>query len=147
MSYFLLLLGIFAGSLLPLQGGINSKLAKSLQSPFQSAFISFLVGTFALAVLLAFTPHRFPSFSNLKGVPFYYFAGGLLGTVYVSSSIILIPKIGAASLVFALLAGQMLSSLLIDQFGLFGLPVKPVTLTKTIGIILIFTGVWLLNKS
>lgn len=146
MSYLLIFSAIVAGSILPIQGGINSKLAKLLGNPFQSAFIAFFTGTLLLALILVFSSSQFPSFNSLKKIPLFYFISGILGIIYLSSSIILIPKLGTTSLFTSILAGQLISSLLIDQFGLLGLAARSVSLPRILGISLIFFGVLLVNK-
>ena len=48
----LLLLAILVGIALPVQAGVNAQLRISLGHPLVAAFVSFLVGTLALGLLL-----------------------------------------------------------------------------------------------
>ena len=53
MQYLLLALALTAGMFMPIQAGINSKLAGAVDGAIQAAFVSFLVGSLALAAILA----------------------------------------------------------------------------------------------
>nr|WP_245449186.1 DMT family transporter [Ensifer sp. NM-2] len=52
----------------------------------------------------------------------------------------LAPKLGAASFIVAVIAGQMAVSVVIDHFGLMGFPEKPVSLARLVGVALIIGG-------
>lgn len=77
----------------------------------------------------------------LAGAPWWAWAGGFLGAFFVTSSIILTPRLGAANTVSSILAGQIFASILLDHFGLLNLPVHAVTLPKIVGAVLVMIGV------
>ncbi|WP_302062099.1 DMT family transporter [Agrobacterium salinitolerans] len=66
--------------------------------------------------------------------------GGIVGVVYITGALLLAPKLGAASFTMAVIAEQMLASLIIDQWGLVGLRQKPVSSSRVAGLGLIFLG-------
>ena len=49
-----LLLGLFVGSLLPIQTAFNSKMRDIVQSPFLASLFSFAIGTLFLALIAIF---------------------------------------------------------------------------------------------
>jgi bacterial/archaeal transporter family-2 protein len=55
------------------------------------------------------------------------------------------PRLGTAPLVALLVAGQMLASLLFDQFGLFGLAQYPANLSRLLGAVFLVAGVVLIR--
>jgi transporter family-2 protein len=71
--------------------------------------------------------------------------GGFWGAVYIAVSIILVPRLGAATFVALLVAGQLLSSLVFDHYGLFGVPQHPADLTRIAGAVLLLAGVILIR--
>ena len=78
--------------------------------------------------------------------PWYVWMGGLLGAIYVSCVIFVNQQQGVA-LTFALVvAGQIFISLLIDHFGLFGSFVRPLSIPKIIGALMIIAGLVLIKK-
>ena len=138
-----LLLSAFAGILVAMQPPINSKLGAAVGT-FAAATISFLVGTvvlFAVAVLSGGT-----HLGGLRGVPWWYFVGGLIGAVFVASSLVTVRTLGAGGVVAATIAGQLTGAAVIDQFGLLGLSKTPLSATRVVGIALLAVGVFLVVR-
>ena len=73
--------------------------------------------------------------------------GGVAGVAYITAALVLTPKLGAASFIVCVIAGQMLVSLLIDHFGLMGLAAKPVGLGRLAGVGLILVGMLVVQAS
>lgn len=143
---FLLLLALAAGVLLPVQAGLNAQLRTVLGSPVAAALISFVVGTAGLAAVALALRAPLPLRTAWDTAPWWQWTGGLIGAVYVLASIVLAPRLGAATLVAAVVAGQMLSSLLLDQYGLVGFPVHPVSTIRLVGAGLVIVGVILIQR-
>ncbi|WP_256376838.1 MULTISPECIES: DMT family transporter [Thalassospira] len=57
--------------------------------------------------------------------PAWWWLGGVVGVAYITAALVLTPKLGAASFIVSVIAGQVLASLLIDHYGLMGLTPKP----------------------
>jgi transporter family-2 protein len=138
-----LLLSAAAGMLVAMQPPINSKLGGAVGN-FAAATLSFLVGTVALVVVtvLAGGTHL----GGLRHVPWWYFVGGLIGAVFVASSLVTVRTLGAGGVVAATIAGQLTASVVIDRFGLLGVAEKPLTAAKVAGIALLAAGVFLIVR-
>jgi bacterial/archaeal transporter family-2 protein len=138
-----LLLSAFAGALVAMQPPINSKLGQAAGT-FAAATISFLVGTVVLLVVtvLAGGTHL----DGLRGVPWWYFAGGFIGAVFVASSLVTVRTLGAGGVVAATIAGQLTASVVIDKFGLLGIAQKPLSAPRVVGILLLAAGVFLIVR-
>ena len=147
MRYFLMLSTLFIGAILPVQAVLNTKLGKQTGGPLISSLLSFLVGLICLFIINLFA--NYSAFTNMKLLsvsPWYVWMGGLLGAIYVSCVIFVNQQQGVA-LTFALVvAGQIFISLLIDHFGLFGSIVRPLSIPKIIGALLIIAGLVLIKK-
>ena len=142
----IIFLVMIVGSLIAWQGAINAQLGKILSHPLQAAFISFLGGTLALAAALMLMQIGFPSFSVIRGVPPYLLIGGLLGAIFVTSVILFVPKIGVANVLIAAVAGQLVLSLIIDNYGLLGVPKQDISMTRIAGTLLVIAGLFLVNR-
>ena len=57
-----------------------------------------------------------------------------------------VKEIGVANMFVLVIAGQLITAVCMDHFGVLGLNVSPVTLQKLAGILFLITGVWLVNK-
>jgi transporter family-2 protein len=136
-------LSAVAGMLVAMQPPINSKLGNAAGT-FAAATISFMVGTLALVVVAAFAGGT--HLDGLRGVPWWYFAGGLIGAVFVASSLVTVRELGAGGVVAATIAGQLTGSVVIDHFGLIGIDKQPMTIAKVVGIVLLAVGVFLIVR-
>ena len=139
-----ILLAIAAGSGLPIQAGLNSKLAKIGGSPIYAAMISFSVGVLLLCMFLLFTSQNV-SWKGLKDAPAYSWFGGLFGAFCVSVIIYCFPKIGPALAFSLIIAGQLLMSMLMEHFQVLGAQPNPINLGKIVGFLLIIGGVVLMK--
>jgi transporter family-2 protein len=66
--------------------------------------------------------------------------------VYVLAAVVLAPKLGAGTLVAAVVAGQMVTSLLLDHYGLIGFPVHSLSLARLLGAAFVIAGVILIQR-
>jgi transporter family-2 protein len=144
--YFYLLLALVAGAMMPTQAAINNKLSVFVDSPILAAFISFLVGTVGLLVYVLIAGVPLGNIVSAKNAPAIVWIGGLLGAFFVTSTVVLVPRLGVAMTFSLIIAGQMLITLVIDHFGLLGVPVKEVSLARVGGIMLITAGVVLIRR-
>ncbi len=133
------------GGLIALQAPINSMLGKSVGS-FQAAFVSFLLGTVVLAVIAAVAKGGFSNMGEIKNLSWYYLTGGILGAAYVTTVLVTVRELGAGPVVAATIAGQLTMSVVLDQFGLLGLPKDPITIGKVAGVLLLAAGVYLVVR-
>lgn len=144
--YLCLLLALAAGAMMPTQAAINNKLADTVESPISAAFVSFVVGTVGLFVYTLLAGAPLATLANLGDAPPIAWLGGLLGAFFVTSTVILVPRLGMAMTFSLIVAGQMLITLVLDHFGFLGVPVKEVSLARIGGILLITLGVVLIRK-
>ncbi len=71
--------------------------------------------------------------------------GGALGAFFVFGSTLLAPRIGVAAMIALIVAGQVISSLVFDRYGLLGLPVRSISGVRLAGAALILAGAVLVN--
>ena len=142
----LILAAILIGIALPVQAGVNAQLRLGVTHPLLAAFISFFVGTVALLGFNLALRVPAPSGEALGRIPWWQWTGGLLGALYIYAAVILAPRLGAATLVAATVAGQMMASLVLDHFGLVGYPQQTITPTRALGVVLVIGGVVLIQR-
>lgn len=148
MSWTVLLLpmALAAGAAVSTQFGVNSQLRGVVGGPVVAAAVSFVVGTVALIALALVVDRSLPSLEAVMSAPWWVWIGGLLGAFYVFASIILTPRLGAATTVGLILTGQLLASVVMDHFGLLRLPVQEITLPRLLGVLLMIAGVFLVQR-
>jgi transporter family-2 protein len=139
---FLLVMGLVIGVGVPLQTAINSQLRKAVSSSLVSSMISFTVGTLFLAVILLLTNQSLLISRDLiQHQPWWIWIGGLLGVIYLTGNIILFPYLGSVQTVIMPVTGQLIMSMLIDNFGWFGAVRHSLTIIRILGAVLVAIGV------
>ena len=58
----------------------------------------------------------------------------------------MILRVGVAASITAVVAGQLLVGTILDQYGWLGAAVKPLDLTRILGLGVLLVGVWLTVK-
>ncbi|KLU21827.1 hypothetical protein EOS_33860 [Caballeronia mineralivorans PML1(12)] len=144
MDLFLSLLGIFAGAMLPLQAAINARLATAVGSPIWAAAISGAVLTLALIAAALIGLRTGPRLVGNE-LPWWAWTGGFCGAVVLSATTAIAPRLGASTMIALVMAGQILCSILLDQFGLLGLSVHETSPKRMAASILLMAGAALMR--
>ncbi|MGO2415821.1 MULTISPECIES: DMT family transporter [Cobetia] len=142
----MILMAIAAGAMMPIQAGVNSTLALQTHSSTMAAMISFVVGSIALAGVVMAMRLPIPAMGALKAAPWWSWTGGLLGAFFVAASVILVPKLGAATMMATFLAGQLTASVILDHFGWATFPQHDLSPGRVAGVLLLFAGVYLIRR-
>lgn len=147
MILSLFIIGMIGGSMVPLQTSINNKLSVYTRSPIYTSTISFGIGMLFLLLLNAFTnPHTLTiRFLSEQSFDYYWFAGGMIGVVFLTGNLLLLPRLGASLTVVISLTGQIIMGVIIDMFGWFDAPVQPLTIYNIFGVTLLIMGIVLMN--
>lgn len=134
------LLAFMIGCLIPFQGIITQSLSKNLQHPFGAAFINFFGGmlVFLTAILLT-SSQTFP-FKKIFTMPWYLYTGGLIGSFFIFGALFSLPRIGATSFFGLIVIGQLIMTIIVDHYGLFGIPVYKIDGFRILGISLLIIG-------
>lgn len=135
------LLAIAAGLGITLQTTLNGQLAKGVGGDsVAAALFSFTAGAVCLGVFSLMRGGIVASLAAIPAQPWWSLLGGLLGAGALLSYVVLAPKIGLSALLGLAIAGQIVSSLVIDHFGLMGASERPVSLVKLAGSMVMLAG-------
>jgi transporter family-2 protein len=138
-------LAMFAGWSFVMQQAVNADLRIALGSTAWAGFVSYLGGTVCMLIFALATGDSLSSDAAMFRSHWWAWSGGFFGALYIAISIILVPRIGAAAFVALLVAGQMLSSLIFDHYGLLGATAFPTTFPRLLGAGLLMGGVILIR--
>ncbi|MET0749734.1 MAG: DMT family transporter [Solirubrobacterales bacterium] len=134
----------FVGGLIALQPAINAGLGRATGN-IAAAMVSFAIGTLALAAIVVLSGQA-GGLSNTFDVSWYYLLGGLLGAVFVFTSLVTVSTIGAGGVAAATITGQLTLSVIIDRLGVLGLDQQPITFSRVAGVALLLAGTLLIVR-
>ena len=140
-----ILLAAGAGGCIALQAAANGSLRTNIGDPRYATLFS-ICGTVvtAVVVMLVLRPSP-PSAAAMRAAPWWNWIGGPLGALIVLAGAALAPKLGAAAFIAAVVAGQLICSLVLDHFGLMNLPQQGLTTGRIVGAVMVFAGVLLVK--
>lgn len=121
-----------------MQAGVNARLARFVGGPVRASMVSFAVGAVALflVVLLFYrSEHQHPS-----DAPWWAWVGGLLGAFYVTSTVVVPVRMGAAAFFGILVAAQLVTSVVLDRLGAIGFPKHDLSPGRIVGVVLLIAG-------
>lgn len=140
---FVVIFGLLGGIAVGLQSPLASLIGQRI-GVMESAFIIHLGGAVvAGAILLARSGGHL---SEWRSVPWPALGAGALGLIVVGSMNVAIPRIGVVAAIFLIVAGQLVVSCLIDQFGWLGTDVRVLDPQRALGIAVLLVGVWLILR-
>ena len=141
MFFVYLIIALAAGVALATQSAINTQLAKAMSGEAVIAtFISFAVGTIVLFFIAWVKTDLWGNLSAIPSQPWWKLIGGVLGAIVVFTTVLLAPKLGITAMLFFIIVGQLITAATIDHFGLIGMPIREVNITKFIGLIIVAFG-------
>ena len=139
------LLALLAGASIMVQSALNANLRAALASWSWAALVSYVGGTAVMLTVIFLQGGSRPAIATITSTPLSAWTGGLFGAAYIVLSIVALPRLGATQTVAFVVTGQMLTSLVFDQFGLMGLTQQPLTPVRITAALFIVVGVVLIR--
>lgn len=136
-NLMLVLMMACGGIAVAVQPSINARLAQRVGS-YESSLISFAVGTLGMLLVVLISGRG--SLRGLATIQWWELTGGLLGAFFVSMTIIAVPRLGTTAVMTILIAGQLVTGVLLDQVGAFGLRQISLTPLRGLGVVLLCLG-------
>lgn len=150
MSWFLYLIAIASGAANPFQAGANSELNKQLGQPLLAGIIIYtagLLGVLLIQAILAMIPgHSLPQLAKLHQVPWWAWTGGIVSIASTLAGLALAHKLGSTLFTGLSLAASVITSVMLDQFGLAGFRQHAASPARLVGCALMIAGLWLVAR-
>ncbi len=144
MSLRIIIFVLFAalgGAAITVQAGLNAQVARTLGHPLWGTLVSLTVSVLSILPMLILFRAGPPTLSGIGETPWWIWIGGALGALFITVALIAAPELGAVVFISAVVMGQIIVSLLLDQFAIAGFPSRPVTLLRIAGAALVVIGV------
>ncbi|HWL98872.1 MAG TPA: DMT family transporter [Nocardioidaceae bacterium] len=145
MYVALLALSLFVGCLLAVQSSVNLQLSAAVKTPYGASTLQLSVAAVALAIV-ALAVGTIGAVSLVPDVTWWHLIGGIASPIYITSGILLFPRIGALAAVGLFVTGQVFASLALDLFGLLGVPQQSLTVGIVVGGLAVLVGITLIIR-
>lgn len=138
------ILTVIVGVLIALQPPVNAGLGRATGN-VAAAFVSFLIGTLLLALLVGLAGEA-EGLRSTFDVEWQYLTGGILGVAYVFTVLVTVSSIGAGGVAAATITGQLTASIVIDRLGILGLEQQELSVERLAGVALLLAGTYLVVR-
>jgi transporter family-2 protein len=145
MKSYLYAVTMFLGVVLTVHLAMNGKVGAVIGNPRVGNALFWCIGA-VTALAIGLSGWQAGALGGLRQVNPLLLTAGAMGATLVFGIAWIIPQIGAQQMTVMLLAGQILSAMLLSHFGWLGSPVQPVTLTNAVGALLMIGGVFLATR-
>ena len=125
MGGFYVILAILLGVAVSVQGTLNAGLARQTSLP-QALVINTSIVLLGTIVVFLLAPSG-RTFHSLSAIEPQFFLGGLCGLFIIAIAAWIFPRLGVGYAVALAITGQLVTGLLIDHNGWFGIPTTPLT--------------------
>ena len=142
----LIIIAVLLGVIFAWQTPINAEAARRLGSPVLAGVLSISLSLVLVVTFALMTVRAKPDWSEIASAPWWTWIGGIAGAVFVVAAAVIVPKTGSVVLL-AVVLGQMLGAIVADTYGMWGLAVQPISLTKLVGVSLVLAGAVVFNLS
>jgi len=140
MKLSLFLLMLFIGVILTIHLTMNAQVGVIIKNAKIGNAVFWTIGAIT-AIIIGFTSFDSEALARVKEVPLWLLTAGAMGAALVFGIAWTMPQIGAGSAVVLMIAGQIITGMVVSHFGAFGSPVEPVSMMKIIGALLLIGGV------
>ena len=137
---------ILGGILQTCGAAMNAQLNQSLSNRWLASAVSFAIITAFFTCAFAVFPWPLPSAGNLAAMPWWAALGGLVGAVQVYAGLTLVNKVGAGPFTGFTVTAALITSLVVDHYGWFRMPVHAVNPGRIVGAVLMTAGIALIAK-
>lgn len=144
MIILMIILSIVGGALLSIQSAINGQLGEKV-GVFKSAFLTFSIGALLTMLLIFFFEDKHSV--TLMDVPKWQLMGALLGVPYIVIMVVAVQRIGTGVATVAVIFGQLLMSMLIDNFGWLSNDEIPFSINRLLAIVCLGIALYFIYTS
>ncbi|MEV0335191.1 DMT family transporter [Nocardia sp. NPDC050717] len=146
MTLVFLAAALAVGGLLAVQASVNLQLGKAVGTPYGAATVQLVVSTVALA-LVAAVAGGWGALAGIGGVDAWKLVGGIASPIYITSAIVLFPRLGALASVGLFVTGQMFASLVLDVGGLLEVRPRALGPGMVLGAVAVLAGIVVVIRS
>ena len=144
MNVTLYAIPALAGVLNAIHSGTNAQLTKSFERPWWAAVFVCLISAVAIVPGIMIAREDFPSVGALLKTPWWAWLGTVIAAVPVITTLLFAGKLGGGAFNGLVVTATIVSSVVLDHFGLLGFDVHLVNLWRIVGAVLMIGGVVLI---
>ncbi len=146
MLWILPMIALIAGAANPLQAAANAELNRQLGTPLWAGLSVYASGLLGMLLLLLLSREPAPASATLAGVHAWVWFGGLISIASTVAGLLLAQRLGAGIFTGLTVTASLVTSLVLDHFGLLGFRQHTASPGRLAGGVLLIAGAWMLAR-
>ena len=147
MTILFVLIALAAGAANPFQSGTNAQLNKQLSQPVWAGIWVYATGLLGILLVQLFFRQPLPGTHTISAVKPWAWLGGLISIASTMAGLMLAQKMGSGLFTGLTLTASLVTSVVLDQFGLIGFAQKTTSPTRLVGCGLMIAGAWMISRA
>lgn len=140
-----ILMALAAGAVLPIQAGLNTRFGKAVDNAAYASLFSFITGAITVFLYILLSRQSI-HWDAIRSTPPVTWLAGSLGAFFVTTVVLVFPKLGPAVTFGLIVGGQMLMALALDHFKILVPEQHGINIWRIAGVVLIVAGVVILRR-
>ena len=145
MGFVLFLVALAGGVANPFQSGTNAELNKQLTQSLWATICVYALGLVLLLGIQIFVRQPLP-LDKVGTVPWWAWLGAPISLVSTFIALTIAQKMGSGLFTGATVTASLVTSVVLDHFGLIGFKVHPASPLRILGCAVMVVGLWLMAK-
>jgi len=136
---------LVCGALQAVGAALNAELRQAVTNPWLAADLSFVPVASLFLLIFILRPMPLPTRDDVASVKWWMPTAGLVGALAVFTGLLFIDKVGAGVFNGLLITANLITAVVLDHFGWFGLPKTPTTKLRLAGLVVTVIGILLIS--
>ena len=147
MTLVFVLIALAAGAANPFQSGTNAQLSKQIAQPVWAGIWVYASGLLGILLVQMFLRQPVPGAQTIGAVRSWAWLGGVISILSTMAGLMLAQRLGAGIFTGLTLTASLVTSVVLDQFGLIGFAQKTANPTRLLGCGLMIAGAWMISRA
>ena len=144
--WFFTVIALLAGAANPFQSAANAQLNREVGAPLWTGVVVYATGLVGMLLMLVLARESVPSGATIARVSPWSWTGGLISVVPTLAGLMLAQRMGSGVFTGLTVTASIVTSLLIDQLGVFGFRHQSASPMRLVGAGLMIAGTWLVTR-
>ena len=145
MSFLLFLAAIAGGTANPFQSGTNAELNKQLGAPLWATIVVYALGLALVLLVQLFVRQPVPV-AQASSVHWWAWLGAPISLISTFIALSIAQRMGSGIFTGVTVTASLLTSVLLDHFGLIGFKQHTASPARLGGCLLMIAGLWIIAK-
>jgi len=142
-TWLVILIGFLGGVAVGLQSPIAGRMGEKIGGTASSVVVHLSGLIISVGLLILRGGEKIKDWQSL---PWYMLGAGVFGLILYQTISVTLPRLGGTAMIALIIIGQLVTGMVIDSLGWFGVAARPLEFSRLAGAVLLLVGGYLIIK-